>query len=104
MCYVKIDKKKAYAKHHIKVSLSFCFVQVLPILMNVIGNIFVDFQQLNIYIHKGAYTSWRQNIALGNTLNQHSSAEVYLYLKHHESDIHFLGILLHELGHCLVNT
>ena len=31
-------------------------------------------------------------------------AKVHLYLKHHMSDMHLLGTLLHELGHCFVDT
>ena len=30
--------------------------------------------------------------------------EVHLFLQHHLSDMHFMGTLLHELGHCFVHT
>ena len=88
----------------LSVNITYYF-QVMSILLTLLDRRMVTFVNLSIFIHEGQHNSDGTRFTLGETVYKSSNRlEIHVYLAHHLSDIHFLGTLLHELGHCLVDT
>lgn len=76
----------------------------MSILLALLGRRMVTFSKLRIHIHTDTGRSNSSSILFGDTTPSSTAVTIRLYLRHHESDIHFLGTLLHELGHCFIIT
>ena len=79
----------------------------MSILLTLLDKRLITFQDLTIFNHEGEdEEDNRTKVTWGYTKYTISmpEREVHLFLQHHFSDMHFMGTLLHELGHCFVHT
>ena len=76
---------------------------MVSLLLNILECRRLNFTRLRVFLHDAKATV-EGNTLFGVNWNAYDNSDIHVYLGDHVSETHFVGSLIHETAHSLVNT